>query len=481
MLMERFGAVKCIISQEEIDDKWESEAEDRMRRCGISAAPGYVARTLETLWAAGYEAYPVGGCVRDVLMGKTPQDWDICTDARPGETEAVFAGKRIIETGLKHGTVTVLAEGNPLEITTFRTESGYGDLRHPDRVEFVRTLEEDLKRRDFTINAMAFGPDGSVIDRFGGQADLAAGRIRCVGAPEDRFREDALRILRALRFSARLDFSVEAATAAAVHGERALLRAISPERCFSEMKGILTSVGAGRILREFADVFFVLMPELEASRGFRQNSPYHIHDVWTHVTMAVDAAPPEPVMRLSMLLHDAAKPAKYFTDGAGTGHFYGHAAAGAAMADGILRRLRCDNGTREAVTGLIAVHDTPPPQTRKGTRRLLTKLGEPAFRRLIACWKADSADRAAAVRERNTALIAVTEGFLEEILRTESCFSLGDLAVNGADLRAAGIAPGPGMGAVLRELFRLVTEEGVPNERKTLLEAAKKMGDISNN
>ena len=443
-----------------------------MKVCGIPGAPPEVRRALETLWAAGYEACPVGGCVRDTLLGGVPQDWDICTSARPEETMAAFAGRRVIPTGLRHGTVTLLLEGRPLEITTFRRESAYGDSRHPDRVEFVRGLEEDLSRRDFTVNAMAFASDGSVIDLFGGEEDLRAGIIRCVGAPEERFREDALRILRALRFASRLGFRLAPETATAVHAQRGLLARISRERCFSELKGILTGGDAGRILLEYGDVIFELIPELAAQKGFQQHSPYHIHELWVHTAMAVEAAPPEEILRLTMLLHDAAKPEKFFTDEAGIGHFYGHGEAGAAMADDILRRLRCDNDTRNTVTKLISLHDMAPPRTLKGTRRLLIRLGEADLRRLIACWRADSSDRASRVREENLAMIAVTESLLDELVSVENCFSLRDLAVNGRDLIDLGFTPGPALGETLRELFRLVTEEGLPNRREPLLEAA---------
>lgn len=439
----------------------------------MNAAPEYVNAILEALWGAGFAAYPVGGCVRDGLLGLRPEDWDVCTDALPEQTAAVFSQYRLMETGMRHGTVTVLSQGRPVEITTFRTESGYGDNRHPDSVVFVRRLEEDLARRDFTVNAMAYDRDGTVIDLYGGRADLAAGLIRCVGEPERRFQEDGLRILRALRFASRLGFQIEAETAAAVHANRELLKNIAPERIFSELKGLLLGRGAGDILRRFGDVIFVFIPELAAEEGFDQRSVHHIHDIWTHTAMAVDAAAPDPVLRLTMLLHDVGKPEKFFTDQAGRGHFYGHAQAGAERAETILRRLRCDNAARREVVCLIQYHDMAPPQTKKGVRRLLTKLGEARLRRLIACWKADSADRAEQVKSRNLAVIAVTEALLDGITAEESCFSLRDLAVNGADILALGVRPGPQVGQILRELFRLVTEEDAPNERETLLALAK--------
>ena len=440
-------------------------------------APAHIETVLAALREAGFEAHPVGGCVRDRLLGREPADWDICTSARPEETQAVFRDFRCIETGLRHGTLTVLSDGRPVEITTYRTERGYADNRHPDGVEFVQSLMEDLSRRDFTINAMAFAPDGSVVDLFGGRNDLAAGLVRCVGDADLRFREDALRILRALRFAAKLEFSIEPETAWAVRENRGLLQNISPERIFAELKGILAAPGAGRVLREYPEVFFEIIPELAPLRGFDQKSPHHIHDVWTHTTYAVEAVGPDPVLRLTMLLHDVGKPACFFTDEAGVGHFYGHAGAGERMADAILRRLRCDNAARELVLSFVHYHDIQPPQTRKAVRRLVTKLGPEDTRRLFLCQRADNADRPPRVKTRNLALIAESERLLEEVLAGETCFSLKELAVNGGDILALGVEKGPSVGRVLTELFRLVTEEELPNDRAALLRKAETLAE----
>lgn len=438
--------------------------------------PSYVHTVLTALRDAGHEAYPVGGCVRDCLMGRTPADWDICTSALPDETEAVFAGRRVIETGLKHGTVTVLSAGRPVEITTFRTDGTYHDGRHPDSVTFVSSLREDLARRDFTVNAMALGPDGTVIDPFGGQTDLEAGRVRCVGEPDRRFGEDALRILRALRFASKLDFAIDPDTARSAVENRALLDKIARERVFSELKGILTGPGAGRVLRGYAPVIFQVIPELAALAGFDQKNPHHIHDVWTHTAMAVDAAPPEPVLRLTMLLHDVGKPETFFIDDAGVGHFYGHAEKGEALAEGILRRLRCDNAARERVCLLIHYHAIQPPQTQRAMRRLLAKVGEETVRQLLDCWRADCADRADAVLAADIpwgTLIGTAERILEELLAEPvPCFSVKSLAVNGRDILALGVEPGPAVGGVLRALLEEVMDGSLANERDALLTRA---------
>ena len=437
--------------------------------------PTSIETLLDALRAAGYEAYPVGGCVRDSLMGRAPADWDLCTSALPAQTEAVFAGYRLIETGLKHGTVAVLTDMGPVEITTFRTDGAYADGRHPDAVTFVPDVREDLARRDFTVNAMALAPDGTVLDPFGGRADLAAGIIRCVGEPDARFHEDGLRILRALRFASKLDFAIEPATAQCVLADRALLDGISRERVLSELKGLLMGPGAGRVLRDFAPVIFQVIPELAAADGFEQHNPYHIHDVWTHTTMAVDAAPRDEVLRLTMLLHDVAKPEKFFTDENGAGHFYGHAQAGAETADAVLRRLKCDNDTRRTVVTLIDNHDIQPPQTPRAMRRLLAKVGEERVRQLIACWRADQSDRAEEIMARNMPMIDAAEGLLEEVLGEKACLSVKSLSVNGRDILALGVKEGPDVGRILEALFALVLDGALPDRREELMKKAAEL------
>ena len=419
--------------------------------------------------------------MRDSLLGREPADWDLATSALPEQTEAALAGYRLVETGLKHGTVTALTDGGPVEITTFRTDGAYHDGRHPDRVAFVPSLEEDLARRDFTVNAMALAPDGTVIDLYGGQADLAAGLIRCVGEPSRRFGEDALRILRALRFASKLDFAIEPETARRALADRALLDRVSRERVMAELSGILTGPGAGRVLRQYGPVIFQVIPELAPQAGFDQKNPNHIHDIWTHTTMAVDAVEADPVLRLTMLLHDVGKPPCFFTDEKGVGHFYGHARIGAQMADDILLRLRCSGEMRRQVVTFITWHDIEPPGTKKAMARLAAKLGEDTVRRLIQCWRADSADRAPAVRERNLAVIAWSEQALEQALAGEErCFSLRDLAVDGRDIMALGVPEGPAVGRVLKALFGRVLDGEVANRREELLAAARDITEDCN-
>ncbi|MBQ8975646.1 MAG: HD domain-containing protein, partial [Oscillospiraceae bacterium] len=338
------------------------------------AVPEHVGVLLKKLTDAGYEAYVVGGCVRDSLLGIEPKDWDVCTDALPEQTMQVLAEYKLIPTGLKHGTVTVVSHGKSVEITTFRTDGQYSDNRRPDSVSFVSSLREDLARRDFTINAMAYR--GGIVDLFGGTQDLKNGVIRCVGNPEKRFSEDALRIMRALRFASRYGFSVEQGTSDAVHTLRGLLKNIAYERIFTELKGILMGAGAGRMLVDFADVFAVIMPEIEPCIGFAQNNPAHYLDVWGHTARAVDLAPGDENVRLALMLHDIGKPEKFFTGVDGKGHFYGHPAVSRRLAEAILGRLRCDNKTKEQVLTLVEHHDDKFPETKKGIRRLLAAYGE---------------------------------------------------------------------------------------------------------
>ena len=439
--------------------------------------PEYVRTALSALESAGWESYAVGGCVRDTLLGRAPHDWDLCTAAPPEAVKAAFPGERVLETGIRHGTVTLLTSEGPLEITTFRTEGLYSDSRHPDSVAFVSDVGEDLRRRDFTVNAMAYSPARGLRDDFGGQADLAAGILRCVGDPAERFGEDALRILRAMRFAARYGFTVEENTARAMLDCRELLTRVSPERCFTELKGILCAPGAGTILREFPQVIFTILPELEPMWGFDQHMPeHHQWDVWGHVTRAVDAVEPETVLRLTMLFHDCGKPATFSTDSdTGKSHFYGHPAVGARMADAMLRTLRCDNDTRETVVTLVEHHGDRSEGSVKAVRRLLSQLGEENMRRLKKVRLADAAAHTPETCARMTARATEDQRIVEELLAREGRMTLKSLAVGGAELRALGLEAGPRMGWVLQTLLEDVINETVPNQREALLARAAEL------
>ena len=321
--------------------------------------PEHVAAAIMRLEAAGFETWAVGGCVRDSLRGAPPHDWDLCTAARPEEMRAVFAGARVLETGLKHGTLTLLTEEGQLEITTFRADVGYSDGRHPDTVRFVPEVRADLARRDFTVGAMAWHPQRGLCDPFGGQDDLKNGILRAVGDPDARFREDALRILRAVRFAAQLGFTVEPRTAAAMRRQVGRLECIAAERVRAELTGTLCGRFVQRALMGFSDIFAAALPELRPMLACAQQNPHHRYDVWEHSVCAVGQVPAEPVLRWSMLLHDCGKPACKTVDENGVGHFYGHPKASREIAAGILRRLRFSGEDMARILLLVEQHDRP--------------------------------------------------------------------------------------------------------------------------
>ncbi|MBE6632904.1 MAG: HD domain-containing protein [Ruminococcaceae bacterium] len=425
---------------------------------------------MERLERAGYEAYAVGGCVRDSLLQGTPNDWDLTTNASPRETLACFPDCRVIETGLQHGTVTVIYEGEQLEITTYRVDGDYKDNRHPASVTFSRRLEDDLSRRDFTVNAMAYHPDRGLVDRFGGQADLAAGLIRCVGDAERRFHEDGLRILRAIRFASVLGFSLEEKTARAVHSCKHLLKNIAAERIREEFNKLICGKGAVEILRDYVDVIAEFLPEVSPMVGFDQQSRFHRFDVWEHTLFALSQTDsPRLNVRLGILLHDVGKPLCFTKDEKG-GHFKGHAEAGVRLTDEIMRRLRYDNATRELMLKLVRYHDIPIQAEKKHIKRAILRFGERGLADLLEIQRCDRV----AHQIGHTELpdwYADIPVIWEEIRREGACLSLKDLAVNGNDLIALGYRPGKELGACLNRLLNAVIDEELPNDREILLKS----------
>ena len=425
--------------------------------------PNSVLELIHQLEEAGFETWVVGGCVRDHLMGNVPHDYDCCTAAEPEQMQALFADRQLVLAGLKHGTVGVVTEAGVVEITTFRTEGGYLDSRHPDWVKFVRDVKEDLARRDFTVNAMAYSPRRGLCDPFGGQADLKNGLLRAVGDPVLRFREDALRILRGLRFAARFGFEIEEATRTAMHTEIAGLDTLARERVLTELEGFLLAATARDIL-DGAELLLRVIPELAPQLGFDQKNPHHEHDIFTHTAMVVERAPKEPILRMAALLHDLGKVDTFFLDEKGVGHFYGHAGLGAKMAEDILRRLKCSNALRDEVTWLIAHHMDCFPCEEKSARRCLSKHGLPRMERLTRLQMADFGGK-------------VDDGDLDEWLRLlrevdtrEGALTLKTLAVKGKDLIGLGIAPGKQVGELLNRLLSMVLAGELPNDREALLE-----------
>ncbi len=440
--------------------------------------PPYVNQILFRLRQAGYRAYAVGGCVRDVLRGVTPHDWDVCTSARPEETEAVFHDLPRIDMGKKHGTVAVILDHRTVEITTFRADGAYLDHRHPSGVTFLPRIEGDMSRRDFTINAMALDENERPIDLFGGQADLKDGIIRTVGDPTQRFGEDGLRILRGLRFASRLDFTIEPNTARAMVEQRDLLENISAERVFTELKGILTGPAAGRILRAFAPVIFTVLPELAPLAGFEQHSPYHDSDVWEHTLRALEASPDQLVFRLALLFHDCGKPDCFTRDETGRGHFYGHPQRSRELAEQALRRLKCDNETMDRVLYLIEKHDTWLPGTEKNMRRFLLHEDPARVQDLLIVQRCDAVAHAPAARDAAIAHVDEWAALIRQILAQKPCLVVKDLAVDGKDLLQLGMAPGPQVGRLLNGMLEQVAEGTLENDRAALLAYAKATIDI---
>ena len=430
--------------------------------------PEHVHFCLTRLENAGYPCYAVGGCVRDSLLGLTPQDYDLCTAALPEETEAVFADRKLVLAGKKHGTVGVIIDDEVVEITTFRTEGGYQDHRHPDWVRFVPEIKEDLARRDFTVNAMAWSPTRGLQDPFGGEKDLKNRILQAVGDPECRFREDALRILRGLRFSARYRLTPQEKTLAAMKDLAPLMENLAAERVFSELCKLLLWATAEDLIA-FAPILGQILPELDATRDFAQHSPHHLYDVFTHTAYVVDATPRELSLRWAALLHDLGKVPTFTMDETGRGHFYGHAEVSARMANEILHRLKAPAALRQQVEFLIRYHMTPFSPDHKLLRRWLSRYGKEPLEQLLALQKADFCSKGIAGEENAFAEI---DAALAEILAQDSCLSLRDLAVKGQDLMVLGIT-GPAIGQALNRLLALVLEEQLPNEKEPLLEALR--------
>lgn len=430
--------------------------------------------SIHLLEEAGFEAYLVGGCVRDHLLGKKPTDIDITTNATPDQMFLVFRDYNIIGTGLKHGTVTVVMEGVPIEITTYRTDGVYTDNRRPDQVRFTGDLREDLSRRDFTINAMAYDPrKKKLIDPFGGEEDLKNRQIHCVGEAQLRFEEDGLRILRALRFASVLDFEIGAETKSAILEKKELLKNISVERILIELKKLLMGNNAGRVLLDYVNVIGVVIPELLPMRGFAQNNPAHVYDVLEHTAAVVNNAPQKEDIRLAALFHDIGKPKSYSEDEKGVGHFYGHERESAHIAEDVLRRLKSDRLTKTRVHKLVMFHGLDIQENRRHVKRWLRKLGPALLSDIMLLKRADNLAQNLSVVNNQERLKKI-QGLIKEITESEDCFSLADLALNGKDLVELGITEGPEIGKTLNWLLGKVIEGNVPNNKEALQLLAKK-------
>ena len=435
--------------------------------------PTQVKKAINILNNNGYEAYIVGGCVRDFLLNLTPSDFDITTSALPDEILSTFSDYKTIETGLKHGTVTVVIESMHLEITTYRIDGEYKNNRHPDEVYFTRSLKEDLKRRDFTVNAMAYHPEKGLIDCFGGKIDLKNKVIRCVGEPEKRFTEDALRILRAVRFASVLGFDVEEKTFIAAHKLKNLINNISAERINTELNKLLTGKNCLEIFKNFKEVFFEFIPELKLLDGLNQHNAFHIYDMYMHTLVSVASCPENLILRLTMLFHDLGKADTYTEDETGIGHCYGHAKISEEKARIILRRLKYDNHTIHTVTTLVKHHDADIALTEKSVKRWLNKIGEENFRLLLEVKRADTKAQAPHIIEERLEKFNEVSKILEKINSENQCFSLKNLAVNGNDIIKELDTKGAQTGKVLKILLNKVMENELENNAVTLLNYAK--------
>lgn len=420
----------------------------------------------------GYEAYIVGGCVRDSLMGKSPSDWDICTSARAEEMMALFEDKRVIPTGIQHGTLTILAEDGAYEVTTFRIDGEYLDHRHPKSVAFTRELAEDLSRRDFTINAMAWHPERGLIDLFGGVEDLRDRLVRAVGDPMQRFNEDGLRMLRMVRFATVLDFDYDPATYDAVRKQGHLLQYISKERIQVELNKILLAAHPARGLEDLytLGMYPYIIPMMCHTVGFAQRGGHHFLDVFEHSLLAVGVIAPELVLRLTMLLHDIGKPFVWdSSESLSYDRFDDHAAVSAKLAGKILRDLKYDNATRKDVVELIAHHNDILLPDPVNVRRALARLGEVQTRRLVQVKVADLiAHDLAGEREKILALFAEISDVIDEVVARGDCTSVKALAIGGQDMMALGLS-GRAIGQMLNAALELVLEKPEMNTRETLL------------
>lgn len=434
--------------------------------------PHSVQNLLAVLNANGFSAYLAGGCVRDALMKREPHDFDIATNALPEQVQELFKNYTVIPTGLKHGTVTVVVDGLPVEITTFRTDGKYTDNRHPTEVFFAATFKEDAMRRDFTVNAMAYAPCEGLLDYFGGKTDIDNRLIRCVGNARERFNEDSLRILRALRFASVLDFDIEAETSRAVRASADLLKNVSAERIREEFVKLICGKNAVNILMRYSDVIGVFIPEVLPMIGFEQYNSHHIYDVWEHTVKALGSIPPLPHLRLAAFFHDMGKTDTFTTDENGVGHFYGHAEQSCIKARNIMQRLKLDNNTTDRVLKIIRYHGIDIEENERSVKKYMSKLSTDGFFDVLAMNRADAMAQSEeyAYRLRHFDML---ESIANEVMRKKECFSLSELAVNGIDIMELGIPQGKKIGCILDCLLTLVIDNTLPNDKAVLTEYVK--------
>ena len=436
--------------------------------------PEKVKYIISQLEQAAFEAYAVGGCVRDCLLGRNPNDWDVTTSAKPLEVKAVFG--HTIDTGIQHGTVTVMLEREGFEVTTYRIDGEYEDSRHPREVIFTANLIEDLKRRDFTINAFAYNDKSGIVDAFHGMKDLSDGVIRCVGEASERFDEDALRILRAVRFSAQLGFMVAEETKAAIKILAPNLRHISAERIQAELVKLLMSDHPDALRDAYElGITKAVLPELDAAFATAQQNPHHQYTVGEHLMQSLLHIQADKSLRLAALLHDIGKPKVRMTDGEGIDHFHGHVEVSEQMAAGILRRLKFDNDTITKVQKYIRYHDYKPEPNARAVRRAVNKIGAEYFEQVMALWRADTLAQSSYERQQKLAHIDAVEQLYTEIMESNQCISLKTLEITGNDLIALGVPKGKQIGVLLNQLLEEVLQEPGHNTHEYLMQKAREI------
>lgn len=437
--------------------------------------PKDVKYVLNILSSNGFEAFVVGGCVRDALLDITPHDWDICTDARPDEIKNAFKDFYTFDSGIKHGTISVVFNKEVYEITTYRIDGSYADNRHPEKVTFTNSIIMDLSRRDFTINAIAYNEYVGLVDPFDGQADIINRKIRCVNNPDKRFSEDALRIIRAMRFASTYGFDIEKETSEAIIRNRELLNNIAAERINIEFTKLICGTDAENILNKFRDVVAVFIPELSVEFDYNQKSRHHNLDLWHHTTRSVNLIEPDSVLRIAMLLHDIGKPQCKTTDEKGESHFIGHPTVSAEMSRVILRRLKYSSNFIDECVCLIRNHDVRYSGSPRQLKRLLEKIGESRTEKLFKIFRADIMAQSEYEKQKKLSLVDLAEKDFHNIIENEQCFSLKQLAVNGSDMIAVGIKNGRLIGDTLRKLLDMVINDEIENDRTLLLEKAKEI------
>lgn len=439
--------------------------------------PQNVKKIINVLNKNNFEAFAVGGCVRDSVLGVTPNDWDICTSAKPEQIKKVFAGFNTFDTGIKHGTISIVIDGAVYEVTTYRIDGEYTDNRRPDSVTFTSDILKDLKRRDFTMNAMAYNDKCGLIDPYGGKNDLADSILKCVGNPDARFGEDALRIIRALRFASAYNLKIDDATSESISKNAQLLKNIASERISAELNKLICGDGAENILNDYRGVFAVFIPEIAPMFDYDQNTKYHNRDLWKHTTYSVGAIDSEALLRITMLLHDIGKPKACRRDADGTCHYKIHPKYSAEAAEVILRRLKYSSDFIETCVTLIKYHDVRFNGSKRQLRHVMNAVGEDNVKCLLKVQRADISAQSDYKRKDKLEKINLACKAFDEILDDNDCFTLNQLNINGSDIKNLGVNEGVKIGIILKKLLDLVIEDKLENEKNALLIRAEIIRD----